>query len=84
MCSDVLHAIWVLGRDIEVLAEPFHQAVCLLQADEKVPIEVLGQVVVLPLGQDDAVVAHPQPGLAEVEGGQPRPRTMRTWSGTPV
>lgn len=48
-------------------------AQCGPQADEKIPVEVLDQIVVLALGQDDAVVAHPQPRTVEVERGQPRP-----------
>lgn len=48
-------------------------AQCGPQADEEVAIEETDQVVVLALGQHDAVIAHPQPGLIEVERGQSRP-----------
>lgn len=36
-------------------------------------MQVPDQVVVLALGQHDAVIAHPQPWLVEVERGQSRP-----------
>lgn len=129
---DVLHRIWVLGCDIEVLAEPVDQAMGLdrVAAGERERVgaaygeHVCKQAVVQArevhavvralsasspkalsqtsrtsrltsvrrvghrptrrswsrywtrssspaLGQDDAVVAHPQPGPVEVERGQP-------------
>ncbi len=39
-------------------------------------MEIPDQIIVLPLGQHNAVIAHPQPGLVEVERGQSRPRQV--------
>ncbi|KOV56893.1 hypothetical protein ADL01_41020 [Streptomyces sp. NRRL WC-3618] len=47
------------------------------QADQKVAIKEPDQIVLQSLGQNDPVVAHPQPRLIEIERGQPRPCQMQ-------